>query len=260
MKLSSARLGQSKLIFGLGTLLIVGGFLCFYPVRRETLQPIVVLPFPYSIPPQKGPLPDRWIPRSWGWLWRTKEIILGRPRIVTLQPSVFEFIHPADSLLVDHVLGTPGFQNTNGLKIWLAPQPLIRELRQSLEQTNISRLVVTAQITTGDKGQASMSCSETVPINGTNQEFGLKADFLPLIHPESVDLMSILTVSELHTNRVGPVEQAQSVGLSVRTNLGVAARLQIPRGSGVFILQSSTAFAEGKVIGLILTSDLPKRK
>src|SRR5882762_8612302 len=58
--------------------------------QRPKPPDIVMLPANYVIPPQKAPIPDRWIPLSWGWLWRFKEAVLGKAKVVSMELTRFD--------------------------------------------------------------------------------------------------------------------------------------------------------------------------
>jgi hypothetical protein len=48
---------------------------------------------------------------------------------------------------------------------------------------------------------------------------------------------------------------------STRTNLLVSARIQIPKGSGVFLLKNSSEISDGKTFGVLISVTLlPRRK
>jgi hypothetical protein len=78
-------------------------------------------------------------------------------------------------------------------------------------------------------------------------------DLLPRLRANSVDLSAILTFAEAVTNSAAAIELSGTNGISIRTNLAVAVRVNIPTGSGVFLLDSSQEMTNGKRIGFILS-------
>src|SRR6266576_3830980 len=89
MKPFSIRQRRRGILILLAILLVALSFWLFH--RPPPPSPaIIVFPLPYQIPHTKVPLPDRWIPRSWGWMWRLKEAVLGRAKPIALGSTVFE--------------------------------------------------------------------------------------------------------------------------------------------------------------------------
>jgi hypothetical protein len=62
--------------------------------------------------------------------------------------------------------------------------------------------------------------------------------------------MTKLLISEALTN--GP-------SLSIRTNMDVAARVQLQRGNGFFLLDAGTNRSNGKPIGVVVSVKVPKK-
>ena len=119
-------------------ILLLGASLLLMLRRSEPVPvaPVIVMPLPYTIPRQKVSLFDRWVPRraSWGWLWRLKETLLGRPKVCDLTATVVDFAGSGESFLTSHPLPTPAFTDANGLRIWLLSQTELSTLNRSLRQ------------------------------------------------------------------------------------------------------------------------------
>src|SRR5262245_60431712 len=77
-------------------LVVIGVLLLSVRRRPPAVPAVVVMPLPYKIPAQKVPLPDRWIPRSWGWLWRLKQRVLGPAKVIQIETAIFELPALAD--------------------------------------------------------------------------------------------------------------------------------------------------------------------
>src|SRR5437667_11828709 len=92
--------------------------------------PVVIFPGPATYPAQKVPLPDRWIPGSWGWAWRLKETVLGRPKPITLDAGIIEFTGPTESVLSRLSLRAPSLAGTNGLGVWPLGDSQLKLLRE----------------------------------------------------------------------------------------------------------------------------------
>ena len=76
-----------------------------------------------------------------------------------------------------------------------------------------------------------------------------------------IALTAIIALTEAVTNRiVAPSGLPVSNVVSIQTNLIVAARFQIPKGSGVFLLNESDGVMHGKRIGVMISATLPPVK
>jgi len=256
---------MKRLVAVVCLILVLGGgvFLALRPARPVPLAPVVVMPLPYSIPPQKVSLFDRWVPRqpSWAWLWRLKETIAGRPKVCDLAATVFDFTGSGEAFLTNFSLPKPEYADATGLSIWILSEAELSALRPRLRQTPGAEVLQSARIITADGEQARLTSGNTIPIQGVSTSVGLSVDFLPRMRPEATDITTIITLSEVVTNRPGTTAGSSPIGATcVQTNLAVAARIQVPKGSGVFLLEGPSAAANQKRIGVLLSVNSPKPK
>jgi len=224
-----------------------------WPSSHEANQPrITLLPADYTIPPQKVPLPDRWIPRSWGWLWRLKEAVLGKAKVVSLNVAACEM----DSVVLGMqaqadpdlggLLSHPDFTSTNGLRIWLLPNQRIRELQKRFPGSAGSRSSFRAGITTADKCQASLA---TTGLN-TDGLHTTQVDVLPLFRSGTTELTFILRsltpvpVPLTSTNLAMASQSKVLPWPASQTNVLAAVRLQLPSSTGFLLLDSRRSSAE----------------
>jgi hypothetical protein len=222
---------------------------------------VIVFPLPYQIPSQKAPLPDRWIPRNWGWAWRLKEAALGRAKPITLGAAILDLSGPEETAPAYPPLRTPAYTNKNGLRIWILPDSEMARLRGSIHQALGYRLVSSPRVTTTDGGQASLFTGNSVPVGASQVNVGLVIDLLPRVRPDSTDLTTVITLSETVTNQPDlNTQPRQTSGISIRTNFAAAVRIQIPKGSGIFLLDTSEGQTNRKRIGVIISATLPKPK
>jgi hypothetical protein len=78
---------------------------------------------------------------------------------------------------------------------------------------------------------------------------------------DSTDLTSVLTFTEVATNRTDAAgRSAVNQAFSIRTNVAVASRIQIPKGNGVFLLNTDHSAPDGKMIGVIISSTTQQAK
>jgi hypothetical protein len=255
---------RSKWLIGtlaLLTMFFIGlGIHCSRPPAPPPAE-VVFFPLPYHIPNQKVPLPDRWIPRSWGWAWHLKQAVLGRAKSISIRTAVFAIAGQEASALADHPPRPPAFVNTNGLRIWILPEGVLAALRGDIEQTPGYHLLTSAGITTSDGGQAQMFSGNAIPVAGSRVNVGLVIEMLPRVRSVSTDLTTVMAFSESVTNQpdANPASPQTTV-ISVRTNFAAAVRIQIPKGSGVLLLDASGATTNEKTIGVIISATMPKPK
>jgi hypothetical protein len=256
-----------KRLVAVALLIILSGALLFLvvrPAQPAPVAPVIVMPLPYSIPRQKVSLFDLWVPRqrSWNWLWHMKDTIVGRPRVCDLRATVVDFSGSGESFLTNHPLPAPAFTDAKRLRIWLLSDDEMRALGRDLRQESGTEVLFMPGITTADGMQAQLSAGNTVPIMGVPTMAGLVINFLAHVRPIATDVTTIISLTEAITNQPSTTAGSAPAGvLGVQTDFALAARLQIPKGSGVFLLQGEPAAANQKRIGVLLavTTSPPKK-
>jgi hypothetical protein len=255
---------KRRLLFSL--LLILSGamlFLALRPAERAPIARVIVMPLPYSIPRQKVSLFDRWMPRqaSWNWLWHLRDTIAGRPSAFNLRTTVLDFAGPGEAFLTNHPLPAPTYTGEKGLKIWLLSGAEQRALESNLSRNGGPEILSTPGISTVSGGQACLMSTESLHINGVPTTGGLVIDLLPNVHSKATDLTTLISLTEVVRDPLSA--SGGSPGpetVSVRTNFAAAMRLQVPKGSGVFVLQGKPATPNGKHIGLLLSINTSKAR
>src|SRR5439155_8413433 len=128
MSFFQTRVNKRRAILMLVCLLGLGvGLLLLRPESRPP-APVVLLPLPYKAP-VRVPMPDRWIPPSWGWLWRLKESILGKRKVISLDIAGFDLEDRSEAFLSALSLRPPDCADTNGIKVWLIGEAEFAGLR-----------------------------------------------------------------------------------------------------------------------------------
>ena len=233
--------------------------------HKKEAPSVTFLPNGYIIPPQKVPLPDRWIPRTWGWLWRAKEAVLGKAKVVNLNLAVYEL----DSVVLGmqanaepelgRLLNHPDFTSTNGQKVWLLPNTKLWELQKRFAGSAGSRSSFRAGITTADKCQASLM---TMSDLGNGRTRIGQADALPRVRVGVTELAFILQSMTPAPVPLGPAELALGKKPKVlvwpsETNTVAALRLQLPPSTGFFLLDSQRKSSDAVETAVLVTVDTP---
>jgi hypothetical protein len=247
----------------LSILVVTSLFLALRSTPPAPLAPVIVMPQPYSIPRSRGALFERWVPSqlSWAWLWHLKETFQGRPKVCDLAAAVIDFTGSGDSFLTNFFMPEPEYADATGLRIWLLSEAKLSALRRDLGQTSGAELLYSPRIATADGMQARLIVGSAFPIMGIPTRVGLAVDFLPRVRPNGTDVTTIITLTEAITNSADATAGSSATGATViQTNLEVAARVQIPKGSGALLLEGPSAAANHKRIGVILSVTTPKPK
>jgi hypothetical protein len=213
----------------------------------------MIQPLPNGIVPYKPSVIHRWIPPTWGWFWRLKESLLGRTKVIALNTTIFDCQGLSNDVLSALSLPQPDFSDTNGLQVWVMHDSELGALRRRLEQTPGNLVLFSPRVITGDRVGTRLSATAAVFIDGAPRDVGLTTDFLPLIHREATDLSTMLA----HTMAVTNYADAS---ISVRTNFSVAARIQVPIGSGIFMFKAGHSDTNRNSIGIVISVNVPKAR
>jgi hypothetical protein len=253
----------SAAVFVMLVLVILIGRTEWLSAHKKVVSSVTFLPRNYTIPPQKVPLPDRWIPQKWGWLWRVKEAVLGKAKVVNLSLATYELdavvlgmqanAEPELGRLLTH----PEFVGTNGQRVWLLPNSKILELRKRFGGSAGSRSSFIAGITTADRCQAMLMTTSDLPNGGSRLG---KADTLPLVRTGATELTFILQSIMAAPAPLSPADQALGKTSRVlvwpsETNTIAALKLQLTPGIGFFVLDSQRKSSEAIETAVLVTVD-----
>jgi len=230
-------------------------------LRSPKLAPFIVLHQPFQMPVPLRDRLTRWIPAtpSWAWAWRIKEaVFFGHRKPVNVYAEVASLADSSRSTLASLSLGPASFSNTNGLQVWLLGADQLKALREHLKQTRGTDPPLRPRISTADGMACQLFQGESILLSGSTNQVGLSLGCCARVHPDYTDLMVGITLSELVTNEaVAP--GGSSPLLSIQTNLDTALRLQIPRGSGIYLIDQSARESSRKPTGVIIDPLQPKR-
>lgn len=249
-----------KLILAIPLLVGVGLGL-FLMVRPEPPATVILMPLAAAIPPLELPLPDRWIPRSWGWLWRLKYALLGELKAVTFEVKVIDFAGSSESVRANYSLGPSNFEDRNRMRVWLLGDDDVRSLRHDLKQKPGHRVRSSPKVITASGVQSSLQSVETISIDGTPNKVGLMMTLAPRIRQKSTDLTAIITFTECVTNQPADRTKASPApAISIQTNFAVAARIQIPKENTVLLLDTGPDSRNGRCTGVMISPSFPRSK
>jgi hypothetical protein len=221
-----------KLRWPLWLLLVVGLVLiCLlgfpHPLPRVTILPLVE---------PKPTLLQATIEHAWWWL-QVHVPQLGRSVLVRAKILGFK-AHP--DLAHGPLAKAP--VDANNVQIWLLDQQELDAVSRWLVQSPDFEMVSEPGIQSASGTRGTMTAGNNVTIDGQSRFVGLELTSLPRARNGRVDLVSGITYTEPVTN------EAQVV--SIRTNIAVRARIQLPKPGGALLISRDTL---GGATAVILT-------
>jgi hypothetical protein len=219
--------------------------------------PVIVKRSPYVVfRPQTSPL-QRWLPPAASfWIWRLKRLVLGKLQTVNLSGCVIR-LGEGSAGVISEVAGKQDFTETNGVRVWLLPNAQLDQLRLRLQPIPGNEIVFSPRISTADGIQASMFAGSQMVLQGVTNQVGSVLDCLVQVHRQVNELTTAISLTEIITNDTGPPNALVAI---IKTNLDLAARLQVPKGSGVFILDTRAGAENRKQMAFILSVTQPTGK
>ena len=224
------KLSKARLVFGAVILLLgLTAPIAFLPPGNSLPDPVRVLPESYQI---SSPIPlfARWVPATpgWAWLWHLKESVCGKIKPVSIDTDIVA----VSQMTIP--FGVPTFDGQGSLKatrlrVWLADIAQLKSFRRQMERGAGVTFVNSPRIITGDGIGASLFVGETIILNGATNETGVRVSYFTRVRKDLLDLTATIGVMQPMTN--------EALAISLRTNLDVKARFQIPKGKGIFLLQ-----------------------
>lgn len=187
---------------------------------------------------------------GWGWAWRLEQNLFGKRQTINISTRILKLGDPMTS--VGKLLpAQPNFETSGGLQVWLLAKDQLDALRQGLEHDSWNVLLGSQRVATADGITASIARGSELAFS-TNDFVGVRLSCLAVRRKHATDLTYTCTVSELHENTNGTSSFASSLAPLVRTNLHAAFRAQIPKNSGLFLLQRQAGKASSGAVGMLM--------
>ncbi|HLH55101.1 MAG TPA: hypothetical protein VKY92_15955 [Verrucomicrobiae bacterium] len=209
-------------------LAVVSAALLMPPKVR--LPAVMILSRPFEAPSSPREALLRWMPTGPGWQW-ARSIVFGHRKPVLFQTGVF--VSPS-AVTRTTDLGAPVFTNDSGIEVWFLNAAQSHAFTADLPRIVADGNLVRSRVSTCDGVTASLSTGQTVILNGSTNQVGVTTSFSTRTYGDHTDLWLSAFFSEIRTNNTVQVETSS---VSIVTNLDVAARLQVPRGTGLLLLK-----------------------
>ncbi len=219
--------------------------------RPSKPVPFTVLHQPVKRPVSLRDYFDRWIPstKTWAWAWRVEQTVFGKRKPVNISAQVVEVPKQLSNL----VSAPPSFAATNGLQAWLLNSDSCKQLREHFKESPVVAVLFQPRIRAADGIEARLVQASSIMLNGTNKAVGLSFNCFARVRHDFTDLTMCLTYSEPKTNATSRAGSSADPNLVwVQTNFDLAVRLQLPKGSGFFLLDKANPGRSGNRFGLLV--------
>lgn len=259
------RTGVGARRIGLGLFVVCcAGLLWLWFAAPESEPPssVSLLSWPFKIPPDKGPLLDRWIPQKWGWLWRIKYAVMGKDPVIHLRVEIFTLPAGAESP-VDQLLKTrPPIAQTNGTRGWMLTPQELDSLREALKRSPDCERLELWRIDTGHRVQAGLAGTQPVLLNDAVVPVGLLGDFFTAARGKTIEVTAVVAESEkVYDKAVSDSGSHSNKVTGISTNFAVASKMWLsPNSNGVFVVQSSTNGSNRVLRGMLLSGTVERPK
>jgi hypothetical protein len=230
---------------------VTGGVLWLLRPDAAPLPEVVLLPSDYSIQAPPLPVPDRWIPPTWGWLWRLRYTLLGKPLTVDIDTELIEFGEPRQPPIQTALAGRALTASTNGVFAWILSEDELKALARSRELEPDGKRYRT-RMTLGPGVLATMSMTTSPQIEGVSFTAANTITYAVRKRGDALELTGTFASTEIVPNLPAGSQSSNGKTVSLNTNLTLAAKMQIPRGYGVFLYDTNRAATQGRSTGLLI--------
>ena len=236
-------------------LLVCAGGIWFL-IPNPALSPeAIILPANYSIKPPRVPIPDRWIPLTWGWLWRMRDALLGRLAVIDVDTRIVRLAEDSNPVLAAALSRHAPLAETNGVRAWMLPDHELRALRRQLEEIEGYEAIASPMMTSAHTVQANLSQTITVTIGDAQLPAGAILNCLTFARGKTADLTIGITHSEAVKDSAAKADAAVLANAThLHTNLTLAAKMRFPPGTGAFLLDMNHADPRGRRVGVFISS------
>jgi hypothetical protein len=258
MNFPFTRFGRRKVVLLLLLLALASAGVVLL-LRPPPPPQFVVMAVPEGFPDTRPSFGDRLLGRVPMWGWRLKQAIVGSATSIGIRGTIIELSGPEDPILSEVARTGVVLAETNGLRAWSIGGSDMNTILRRLETGSGSQVISSPSVVTSDGVTAVLSVSQNVPIAGTATAVGVILSVLPRVRRDSTDLTTVIVLTEAITNQTGPVVAPNGLAVtnttvSIRTNLAAAARIQIPDGRGIFLLQAARSITNQHCTGVFISA------
>ena len=253
---------RARLVTAGVLVLCIVGTLWFALPDSEPSPGVSLLPYPFRIPTDKGPIPDRWIPTKWGWLWRIKYAVMGKDPVIHLRVEIFTLPTGTNSPVTELLKTRSHAVPLNGARAWTLATRESASLQQALKGSPDCERLELWRIDTGHRVQAGLAGTQPVLLNGAVVPVGLIGEFFTATRGKTVEVTAVVAESEKVYDKTGSDSGSISNRVTgICTNFAVAAKMWLsPASNGVFVIQSSTNGSNEVLRGMLVSGTVERPK
>lgn len=165
------------------------------------------------------------------WVARAEHAIFGERKSVRVSADILEFSGPALTNLAETFKLPPPIYSTNGLKVWFLNGKTLKKIGERDSPRRGIEVVTSPRIQTADGITGSMFMGQSMPTKGGG------------MMPVGFSMVCAATVRDDSTFLLTQIVQSEFGNGAVQTNFAINARLNVPNGKGIFLMQQPTGSA-----------------
>lgn len=213
---------------------------------------VTILPPDYVIPSPAMPLPDRWIPMNWGWLWKLRYALLGKPPVIDIETKLLRLGEISDSHLQGALAARVPHSMSNGVRAFVLPESALDNLGHELEAQEDCK-VAQGSMTSGQGVLATLSMTTGVEIDGAKVPVGDSITYAIVKRRGSIELTGSFHSWAAVTNAPSPTALQNEI-VRLETNMTLAATICVPAGQAVLLYDTNRVDARLRGVGVLIQS------
>lgn len=218
--------------------------------RGSSVATVTILPPGHVIQAMPGPTLDRFIPARWGWLWKLRYAVFGKPATVEVEHTFFQFSSDAEGVALRTLKTLPVLVSSNGLSGWVIELPGATVLKDRLNQQPgaVSRV---GRVTLGAGVVATLSSSTGPAVSGMPVSPGMSSTYAVRTRGNGVEISGAFVAWDVMTNAASGMVRDLPV-FALATNLAMAASMFVPEGKAVFLHADRASDVSQSSAGVLL--------
>lgn len=215
---------------------------------------VSILPASHVIHAFPGPTLDRLIPARWGWLWKLRYAVFGKPASVEVEHLLFRFSPDVEEPFLDATT-RPALVTSNGVSAWVMELEDATNLNQQFKahpgvESRVGRVSLGAGVV------ATISSSAGAAVPGAPVPAGTRATYAVRPRGGGVEIRGAFVGWEVGANLSTEASKAFRE-FPLDTNLTMAASMFVPEGRAVYLQTERTNLGRGPRAAVLI---LPRIK
>lgn len=195
------------------------------------IDPVTILSEPLKLEPTARDRFTMTLGANKKWVSRAEHAIFGERKSVRVSADIMELSGPALTNLAETFKLPAPIYETNGLQVWFLPDAPLKKIGERDSPRRGIEVVTSPRIQTADGIIGSMFMGQSMPTKGG------------ALMPVGFSMVCEATVRDDSTILLTQIVQSEFGDGIVQTNFAINARLNIPNGKGIFLMQQPTGSA-----------------